>query len=205
MSKSQSRSSDPELPWTPKVRHLLEDWRDRADVTSNNHFARANRLSSIDLALGIPVVVLTTVVGTSVFATLQETLNTRIRIIGGVLIVLAAVLASLHTWLHLGEQVEKNRAAAESWSAIRTEITEMLALHPAHAATRGDPKEYLDGLRARIDEVAAESPEMRDSHWARTLSQTKAPSQTKATDSGGPKAAASTGTRWWPWPRRKSP
>ena len=83
---------------------------------------RANLLALIDLALGIPVVVLTTVVGTSVFATLQESLNTRIRIIGGLLIVFAAVLASLHTWLHLGELVEKNRVAAESWAAIRREI-----------------------------------------------------------------------------------
>ena len=151
---------------------------------------RANLLALIDLALGIPVVVLTTVVGTSVFATLQESLNTRIRIIGGLLIVFAAVLASLHTWLHLGELVEKNRVAAESWAAIRREISETLALYPAHARTRGDPKVFLDAIRRQINEVAAASPEMRHYHWARTPSKTNATSQTKATDSGGPKATA---------------
>jgi hypothetical protein len=173
--ESHSRSADQGSPWTPKVRHLLEDWRDRAEATSTKHFARSNQLSTLHMALGIPVVVLTTIVGTSVFATLQESLSTRMRILGGVAIVVAAVLASLETWLRLGEQVEKNRAAAEKWAAIRREINEMLALHPAHAATRGDPKEYLDGLRTRIDEVAAESPEMRDRHWAHTVSETKAP------------------------------
>jgi hypothetical protein len=183
--ESQSRSADSESPWPPKVRHLLEDWCDRADATSNNHFKRANWLSALNMGLGIPVVVLTTVVGTSVFATLEESLNTNIRIIGGILIVLAAALASLHTWLHLGEQVEKNRAAAERWAAIRREINETLALHPAHATTRGDPKEYLDALRKRIDEVAAESPEMRHYHWGRPLSKTKAKSQTNATYPGG--------------------
>jgi hypothetical protein len=75
----------------------LVEWRDRADVASKTHFAVANRLSSLNMALGIPVVVLTTLVGTSVFATLQEVVNTRMRIFAGVAIVLAAVLASLQT------------------------------------------------------------------------------------------------------------
>lgn len=181
---------DQRPPWPRDVHNLLVDWRNRANVTSNKHFEMANRLSFINLLLGIPVVVLTTVVGTSVFATLQESLDTRIRIIGGILIVLAAALASLHTWLHLGEQVEKNRAAGEMWSALRREITEMLVLPPASVATRGGPRKNLDDLRTRIDEVAAESPEMRHYHWGRPPSKTKAKSQPKATDPGGPKAAA---------------
>jgi hypothetical protein len=164
----------------------LEDWRDRSEATSKIHFARGNRLSYLNKALGIPVVVLTTLVGTSVFATLQETVNTSIRLFAGIAIVLAAVLASLQTFLNLGEQAEKNRAAAEKWSAIRREITEMLALHPVHAATRGDPKEYLDDLRIRIDKVAAESPDMPDNQWARVLHKTKTTSQMEATDPRGP-------------------
>jgi hypothetical protein len=131
------------------------------------HFAVANKLSSLNMALGIPVVVLTTLVGTSVFATLQETVNTRMRIFAGLAIVLAAVLASLQTFLSSAERAEKNWAAAEMWSAIRREITEMLALHPAHKATRDDPKKYLDELRARMDEVAKESPGMSNHLFAR--------------------------------------
>jgi hypothetical protein len=112
------------------------------------------------MALGIPLVVLTTLVGTSVFATLQETLNTRMRIFAGLAIVLAAVLASLQSFLSSAERAEKNWAAGEMWAAIRREITEVLALHPANLATRDDPRQYLDELRARMDEVAKESPVM---------------------------------------------
>jgi hypothetical protein len=88
------------------------------------------------MALGIPVVVLTTLVGTSVFATLEETLNTRMGIFAGLAIVLAAVLASLQSFLSSAERAEKNWAAGEMWAAIRREITEVLALHPANLATR---------------------------------------------------------------------
>jgi hypothetical protein len=185
LDESQSRSADPQAPWSPKVRRLLMEWRDRADATSKTHYAMADRLSFQNKALGIPVVVLTTRVGTSVFATLQETVNTATRIVAGVAIALAAVLASLQTFLNLGERAERNRSAAENWSAIRREITEMLALHPAHTATRGDPKEYLDELRARMDEVAAESPEMPSSLWARTYGTTADENRTVDRQTGG--------------------
>jgi hypothetical protein len=161
---------------------LLENWRDRADATSKTHYAMANRYSRRNMVLGIPVVVLMTLVGASVFATLQESVNTGMRIVVGVASVLAAVLASLLIFFNYSEKAEKNRAAAENWSAIRREITEMLELHPAGRATRGDPKTYLDGLRTRLDETSAESPEMPDRLWARNLS------QTQATDPSGPKA-----------------
>jgi len=133
--ESQNPMADPQEPWTPEVRRLLVEWRDRANVASKTHFAVANRLSSLNMALGIPVVVLTTLVGTSVFATLQEVVNTRMRIFAGVAIVLAAVLASLQTFLSSAERAEKNWTAGEMWSSIRREITEMLALHPANLAT----------------------------------------------------------------------
>jgi hypothetical protein len=167
LDESQSHSADRLSPWTPKVRSLLVEWCDRADAASQTHFAMANRFSRRNLILGIPVVVLTALVGTSVFATLQEeTVNTRMRIFAGVAIVLASVLASLQTFLNFGEKAEKNRAAAENWAAIRREIKEMLALHPAHIATRGDPKAYLDELRERIDAIAQESPDMPERLWA---------------------------------------
>ena len=173
--ESQNPMADPQEPWTPEVRRLLVEWRDRANVASKTHFAVANRLSSLNMALGIPVVVLTTLVGTSVFATLQEVVNTRMRIFAGVAIVLAAVLASLQTFLSSAERAEKNWAAGEMWSSIRREITEMLALHPANLATPDNPRQYLDELRARMDEVAKESPGMSNHLLARIAKPSRRP------------------------------
>ena len=92
LNESQKPSADLQSPWTPEVRGVLMDWRDRADVASKTHFAVANRLSALNLGLGIPVVVLTTLVGTSVFATLQQALSTTARILAGIAI--GALLSS---------------------------------------------------------------------------------------------------------------
>jgi len=154
-------------PWTPRVLTLLREWNDRAGATAETHYAISARLSRLNVRLGIPVVVLTTFVGTSVFATLERHVDLSWKILIGTVSVLAAVLASLQTFLRFAERAEKHRAAAEEWSSIRREISEMLALHPDYLATRGDPKDYLDRLRRRMDRIAAQSPEMGDRAWSR--------------------------------------
>ena len=156
-----------QTPWTPAVMELLRDWEGRAAASSETHYSIAGRLSKANVRLGVPVVVLTTFIGTSVFATLEENVATELRIAVGVLSVTAAVLASLQTFLRLAERSEKHRASAELWAAVRREVAEMVALHPTYLASRGDPKAYLDDLRRRLNEISAQSPEMGDRDWGR--------------------------------------
>jgi hypothetical protein len=164
---TQTQGAKPPSPWTPTVLDLLRDWRTRAGASSERHFAQASRLARANIRFGVPVVALTTFVGTTVFATLQHQVDLRLRIAVGMVSVVAAVLASLQTFLRFGERAEKHRAAAERWSAVRREVDEMLALHPTYLASRGDPKQYLDDLRRRMDEVSQQSPEMGEQGWWR--------------------------------------
>ena len=162
--------ADADTPWTPAVLDLLRDWQRRAAASAEANYSVAQRLARHNIRLGIPVVALTTLIGTSVFATLEENVAVEWRIVIGVLSALAAVLASLQTFLRFPERAEKHRAAGEQWAAVRREISQMLALHPTYLASRGDPKSYLDDLRRRMDEIAAQSPEMPDRDWARAQS-----------------------------------
>lgn len=166
-SEAENRpATAPPTPWTVTVLKLLEDWDKRATASSEAHYALAGRLARRNIQLGVPVVVLTTIIGTSVFATLQKEVGTGWRLAIGVVSVLAAVLASVQTFLRFAERAEQHRAAAENWAAIRREIAQKRALHPEYLAARGDPQKYLDGLRRRIDQVSAQSPEMGEKTWA---------------------------------------
>ena len=153
------------VPWTEPVLSLLRDTHDAAAISQDAHYAIATRLVKYNIWFGVPVVALATLVGTSVFATLQKDVRTDLRILVGFVSVLAAVLASLQTFLRFQERGEKHRAAAEQWSAIRRETKQMLALHPDYLAERSDPKTYLDGLRERMDRVSAQSPEIGERDW----------------------------------------
>jgi hypothetical protein len=155
------------VPWTESVLSLLREWHDRAAISQQGHYVIATRLTKYNNRLGVPVVALTTFVATSVFATLQKDVGTRLRILVGFVSVLAAVLASLQTFLRFQERGEKHRAAAEHWAAIRREILQMLALHPDYLAKRSDPKAHLDHLRKEMDRISAQSPEIGERDWSR--------------------------------------
>jgi hypothetical protein len=150
--------------WSEAVLTLLRDWQRRAAMSQEAHYARATSLADYNIWFGVPVVALTTLVATSVFATLQEDVRIELRVVVGFISALAAVLASLQTFLRFQERAEKHRVSAELWGAIRREIDAMLALHPEYLAERSDPKRYLDDLRRRMDEVSAQSLEIGEKY-----------------------------------------
>jgi hypothetical protein len=154
-------------PWTATILALLQDWGNRAAASASTHYLIAGRLAKYNVMLGVPVVMFTTFVGTSVFATLQDERSVPFAITVGMVSVAAAVLASLQTFLRFSERAEKHRVAATRWGAIRREIALMIALHPTYPESRGDPKKYLDNLRERMDKLSAESPEMGERTWTR--------------------------------------
>jgi hypothetical protein len=84
---------EPVSPWSKSVVDRLRDWERRAAAAAEVHFQVAEGLSRSNVYLGIPVVVLSAIVGTGVFATLTEEVNTGIKIAAGTISVIAAVLA----------------------------------------------------------------------------------------------------------------
>ena len=90
---------------------VLTDWYQRVTVTQRAHYGSADHFSRKSYWLGIPVIVLSTVVGTSVFAALQKQPGPGLQIALGLASVLAAVLASLQTFLGYSARAEKHRVA----------------------------------------------------------------------------------------------
>jgi len=153
-------------------RRLLENWLRRARECQYGHYAAASTLSSRNYWLGIPVVILTSLVGTSVFATLQHEVDIRFKIATGLVSVLAAVLASLQTFLRVSEKAEKHRAAGATYGAVAREIEQGLNV----PGSSDKEKEFLDNLRDRMDTLAKEAPEIPEYVWKhRPYNKTAAP------------------------------
>ena len=138
---------------------LLHDWYRRAREAQFAHYEAAKPLSSANYKLGVPVAVLSGLVGTSIFATLQEQPNLAFKIVVGIVSVLAAVLASLQTFLRFSERAEKHRAAAVRYGALRREVETAVA--------KGGPYDdkVVDGLREKLDSISSDSPEIPDRVW----------------------------------------
>ena len=137
-----------------KRRSLVLAWLRRAREWQQTHFEYANELARRDLMLGVPVILITAMVGTTIFASLsQENVSTAWKIAVGMLSVAAAVLSSLKTFLKYSEQSEKHRLAAARYGAVKRK------LESVYVEESGAPDEkYLDVLRSELDRLAEESP-----------------------------------------------
>src|SRR5438093_7744058 len=81
--------------WGPQVEVLLEDWHHRVYAAQTAHYASADRFRTLNYVVGVPAVIFSSVVGTSLFAGLDKD-SPRTMLVASTSI-LAAILGALQT------------------------------------------------------------------------------------------------------------
>ena len=105
--------------------------------------------------MGIPVIILTTVVGSTVFATMGKSADTLLVVATGFFSLLAAVLAALQTFLNYSTLAEKHKIAATRYGMLRREIEQFLD-DPDEATIV--VRDFMRSFRERWAQVEQESP-----------------------------------------------
>jgi SMODS and SLOG-associating 2TM effector domain family 4 len=144
------------VAWSDELQSLLEDWHGRVTTAQFGHQRQADRYRALSLALGIPIVILTTLVGTSAFAAVTRGASKTARLVVGVVSILAAVLASIQTFLGYGQAAERHRIAATRYASLRRSLEEGLGRHDAS---------FMDRWRIEMDKVGAASPQVGRRSW----------------------------------------
>lgn len=133
------------------ARQVLDQWYERTTVVAVGHYRAALRYSRLHFGMALPTVGLSAIVGTAVFATLQQQSSFWLQFSVGAMSVLAAILTALQSTLRYQELAEKHRGAGAKYNAIGREI-ELLRTYSETSA------EKIEDLRIRIDALAFESP-----------------------------------------------
>ena len=126
-------------------------------------FALLAELRRLSGPAGPPVIVVSSMVGTAVFADWGK--DGPLKWFVGSVSIVAAILASLQTFLKFGENATLHGSAADWFAAIRRDIDEVLALP---SELRGHPKHTLDSIRQEINKASQKSPELSERLWRRT-------------------------------------
>ncbi len=158
-SSAKGRSADPagtKAVSAGELKKVLEDWLIRATTAQFGHQRKAdrNRLSSI--ALGIPTVIISTVVGTAAFAAINDQSGDGVKVAVGIVSVVAAVLASIQTYLGYTQLAERHRVAAVRYAALRRDIEVALANPSADEVGR---------IRREMDKIGAVGPQIGARAW----------------------------------------
>lgn len=140
-------------------RELLIRWQQTIRRLQLEHELASRYYEKLNWKLGVPVVVLTAIVGASIFGTLQETGLLYIKIITGFLSVSTVILSSLQTFLGFGDRAAGHKTAADRLGELAKEAQEVLVCGLEDEKLR----EFLTDLRSRWDAVSKEAPTLRKS------------------------------------------
>jgi hypothetical protein len=133
---------------------LLLKWIRRARESQASHYDMADRLNRRGRWLGVSVIGITSLIGTSAFLSLVTTaVSSALRLIVGMTSVVAAVLAALQTFLRYAERAEQHRAAGARYGAVRRKLE---AIYAGDADARNG--HYLRSVRDELDRIAEDVP-----------------------------------------------
>jgi hypothetical protein len=145
---------------------ILNLWETAIRTAQRANYRAASHYEHLNYGLGIPVVLLTTVVGTSVFSAIGNDPSKTAQITVGFMSVAAAVLSAVHTFLRFSERPDKHRMVAISYSALQKAIGQILAGPPANDT---ELEKRINAFRSSWDKVAKEAPTVPQPISERTL------------------------------------
>ena len=132
-------------------------------IISRAHYIACLKASRRNRWLGIPVVITTTIVGTAIFGTLQESPGVVWKITAGLLSLLAAILSALQTMLKYSELAEKHKTAGAKYAAMRRRLDIfILKLRGESEESRQAALEEFEEIATDFATLAEESPSIPD-------------------------------------------
>ncbi len=138
---------------------LLEEWLERAKQSHHAHRSAAKAFSHRHYYFGIISITLSTIVGTSVFASLSKQMDIGIQIIVGMLSILAAVVSALNTFLRYSDSSAKHATAASKYSSI----CRLIELQLTNEKQSTD-FEVLNNIRCQLDDLSVKSPNVPEKY-----------------------------------------
>lgn len=143
---------------TQTQKERLQKWRNGIKISHNAHTQAAAHYTQLGRMLGVPVVILTTIIGTAVFTSIATDTQAAValQITAGLLSMAAAVLSSLYTFLNYGGLAERHRMAAVKYGNLRREVEQLLCFLDG----KTDLDATMKDIRSKWDAVDLEAPEI---------------------------------------------
>ena len=125
------------------------------------------------LWLGVPVVITTTGIGSTIFVTLQSDSNDRVKWATGLLSFVAGVLAALQTFFNFSEQAERHRTVAAKWANIYRRLGQYQLNYPETYDDRSSALSALNLILNDMEQVENESPDVQDRFYDQAVAEDK--------------------------------
>lgn len=144
----------------------IEDYRATCAVRAQGHFRRAHFFAKWNLGVGIPLTLLSAVVGSSVIFDLGGKSGDHwVSVLTGLMSLTVTIAAALQTFLRFSEQSAANHASAVAYEALQHRInlfeigyTKKRTDKGADEARDPDTLAKLEEIGAKFDMIAGAAP-----------------------------------------------
>jgi hypothetical protein len=150
------------------VRELLQGWLLHAHKGRARHDMAARRCDTRRLWIGGLAAVVSAIVGTSVFATLEKAeIGTTLKVALAAIAILAAILTGLTAFLNLAERTEKHRAAGVHYKIIIRDLERICAEASNKAAVPDKVASEVPAIKKQLDDLEEIAPVVPERYYER--------------------------------------
>lgn len=151
--------------WSVDQEVLMAKWADIAGCYRWLHDRSEKKFSRLNMAMTIPVIILSTLTGTANFAigsfiAEDDAVSKRYAQAGiGAVSIFAGILTTLGNFLRYAQGSEAFRVSAIGWGKFQRQIAIEIAIHPND---RMDCMDFLNICRQTLDRLIEQSPQIPD-------------------------------------------
>jgi hypothetical protein len=144
-----------ELTWTNAQESILVGWSDKASCYRWLHEGSERFFENLNNWLTIPVIVMSTVAGTSNFALASLFNNQVANYVIGSITLTCGLISTLSKFLRVGEKIEAHHVASMRWGKLNRLISSELSLRRDQ---RVNCQGFIKIARAEVDRLIEMSP-----------------------------------------------
>ena len=143
--------------WSFEHDELLSTWADKAACYTWMHDATHRKFRTINMKLGIPVIVLSTISGTANFgiSTIFPAGFDYGNAVIGTLSLITGVISTVSNFLGYAQSEEAHRISSIQWSKFKRTIETELSIHPDE---RRNANEFIKYARSELDRLMEQNP-----------------------------------------------
>jgi hypothetical protein len=147
--------------WTSEQEELMANWSDIASCYRLLHDKSEKRFSRFNMAITVPVIMLSTMTGTANFGmgSIFPESFTKANLIIGSFSLIVTLISAISNFLRYAENSEAHKIASVQWAKFQRNITTEISLSPSE---RSPASEFINLSRKELDRLMEQSPVVDD-------------------------------------------
>ena len=145
----------------------------RAHRKARAHYLAAKKYGSLNALFGVPVIIITTAVGSSIFATILQQVGNGWKIFIGLASLAAAILAALQTFFNFSKRSEQHQDSGANYSKVYRKLSVLEIKAKEKTSNFDDIVSELEICNSLLDDIEQAAPDVPDSLYDRAVEEQK--------------------------------